>query len=92
MTTALFFTGASFSGIPHTGLTDLQSPDIWVNRSQDLKQIQADYGIKVVPVELSKPEDVTKLLPMIIRTNDALFISGSNIVNSQILTIMGYGY
>jgi putative tryptophan/tyrosine transport system substrate-binding protein len=55
---------------------------------KDLQAIQADYKIKVVPVPLTKKEEVSQILPDVIRTTDALFITGSNLVDSEIATIV----
>lgn len=55
---------------------------------KDLQVIQANYGIKVVPVPLSKLEEITQLLPIVMRTSDALYITGSNFVNSHISLIV----
>ena len=55
---------------------------------RDLQENQAKYGIKVVPVPLTKPEEVKQLLPIVLRTTDALYITGSNFVDSQITTIV----
>ena len=50
---------------------------------QDLQEAQADFGIKVVPVPLTSKQEVAQMLPEILRTSDALFLTGSNLVNSQ---------
>jgi putative tryptophan/tyrosine transport system substrate-binding protein len=55
---------------------------------KDLQKIQADYGIKIMPVILTKKEDLLQILPEVLRTSDALYITGSNLVNSQILLIV----
>ena len=55
---------------------------------KDLQGIQADYGIKVVPVPLTRTEEVAQLLPVVIRSTDALYVTGSNLVNSQISIIV----
>ncbi len=55
---------------------------------RDLEDIQTKYGIKVVPVPLSKPEEVKQLLPIVLHTTDALYITGSNFVDSQISIIV----
>ena len=55
---------------------------------KDLQAIQADYKIKVIPVRLTKIEEVDQLLPQVLRSADALYITGSNLVNSQIGVIV----
>ena len=55
---------------------------------KDLQGIQADYGIKVVPVPLTRTEEVEQLLPVVIRSTDALYVTGSNLVDSQISIIV----
>jgi len=55
---------------------------------KDLQEIQSDHKIKVVPVPLSKKEDIALILPDVIRTTDALYITGSNLVNSQLSFIV----
>jgi len=53
-----------------------------------LQEIQEKYGIKVVPVSLTKTEEVAQLLPLVLRSADALYITGSNLIDSQISIIM----
>jgi putative ABC transport system substrate-binding protein len=55
---------------------------------RDLQALQAKYQIRVVPVPLNKPEEVHQLLPIVLRTTDALYITGSNFVDSQIALIV----
>ncbi len=55
---------------------------------KDLQTIQANYGIKVIPVRFAKVEEVDQLLPEVLRTADALYITGSNLVNSQVSVIV----
>ncbi len=55
---------------------------------KDLQGIQADYGIKVVPVPLTRTEEFAQLLPVVIRSTDALYVTGSNLVNSQLSIIV----
>ncbi len=54
----------------------------------DLQALQAHYEIKVIPVPLSKPEEVPQLLPIVLRNTDSLYVTGSNLVDSQISTIV----
>jgi putative ABC transport system substrate-binding protein len=55
---------------------------------RDLQEIQANFKIRIVPVPFSKKEDIALILPSVIRTIDALYITGSNLVDSQILAIV----
>ncbi len=55
---------------------------------QGLQEIQEKYQLKVIPVRLTKKEEVDSLLPAVLRSADALYITGSNLVNSQIQTIV----
>lgn len=50
---------------------------------QDLQEAQADFGIKIIPVPLTSKEEVAQMVAEIVRTSDALFLTGSNLVNSQ---------
>jgi putative ABC transport system substrate-binding protein len=51
---------------------------------KNLQAIQDTYQIKVVPVRLAKKEEIAQLLPEVLRSVDALYITGSNLVNSQV--------
>ena len=55
---------------------------------RDLQEIQGKYQIKVIPVRLTKKEEIELLLPEILRSTDALYVTGSNLINSQIQTII----
>jgi putative ABC transport system substrate-binding protein len=55
---------------------------------RNLSALQADYHIKVIPVSLSNKEEVTQILPSVIQNVDALYITGSNAVDSAILMIV----
>jgi putative ABC transport system substrate-binding protein len=76
---------------PIKTLSVLYTPGEKNSESQlgDLQELQANYGIKVVPVPLSKPEEVEQLLPIVLHSTDALYITGSNFVDSQISIIVG---
>jgi putative ABC transport system substrate-binding protein len=54
---------------------------------KDLESIQGRYEIKVIPVPLSRAEEVSQLLPEVLRTVDAVYVTGANLVNSQISVI-----
>ena len=55
---------------------------------RDLLKIQDKYQIRMIPVRLSSKEEVNELLPEVLRTTDAMYITGSNLVNSQVSTIV----
>ena len=55
---------------------------------KDIQGVQASYGIKVVPVPLTKTEEFAQLLPVVLRSADALYITGSNLVDSQLSIIV----
>jgi putative tryptophan/tyrosine transport system substrate-binding protein len=55
---------------------------------KDIQEIQASYGIKVIPIPLTRIEEFEQLLPLVIHKADALYITGSNLVNSQISSIV----
>ena len=55
---------------------------------KDLQEIQASYKIKVIPVILTTKEEVIQILPNVLHTTDAIFITGSNLVNSQVSVIV----
>ena len=55
---------------------------------KDLRDIQDLHGIRIIPVPLTKKEDIGQILPEVVRTSDAMYVTGSNLVNSQIVTIV----
>jgi putative ABC transport system substrate-binding protein len=59
-----------------------------VSALRDLQKIQEEYRIKVIPVPLSKAEEVSQLLPILTRSADALYVTGSVFVGSQLSTIV----
>jgi len=54
---------------------------------KDLQRIEANYKIKVIPVRLTKIEEVNQLLPEVLRTTEAVYVTGSNLVDSQVAVI-----
>lgn len=76
--------------LPVKNLAVLYTPGERNSESQlgDLQEMQAKYGIKVIPVPLTKPEEIKQLLPIVLRTADVLYITGSNFVDSQISIIV----
>ncbi len=55
---------------------------------KDMQEIQSNYQIKIVPVPMTRDEDVAQVLPAVIHTSDAIFITGSNLIDSKILMIV----
>jgi putative ABC transport system substrate-binding protein len=76
--------------IPAKRLAVLYSPGEKNSESQlaDLRELQQRYGIKVIPVPLTSKEEIALLIPEIVRTSDALYITGSNLVNDQVVLIV----
>jgi putative ABC transport system substrate-binding protein len=54
----------------------------------DLQKIQAHYSFKVIPVLLTTIEEINQLLPEVFRTTEAVYVTGSNLVNSQVSVIV----
>jgi putative ABC transport system substrate-binding protein len=75
---------------PVNNLAVLYTPGEKNSESQlrDLQEVQGNFGIKVVPVPLSKAEDIEQLLPVLIARTDALYITGSNFVDNQLPMII----
>jgi putative tryptophan/tyrosine transport system substrate-binding protein len=75
---------------PVKNLAVLYTPGEKNSESQlrDLQKVQADYGIKAIPVPLNKPQEIQQLLPIVLLKTDALYITGSNLVNSQMAAIV----
>jgi putative ABC transport system substrate-binding protein len=55
---------------------------------KDLLELQTRYQIKIFPVRLTRKEEIGQLLPEVLRTVDAVYITGSNLVNSQVALIV----
>lgn len=55
---------------------------------KDLQKIQVNYKIEIIPVILINKEDIPQMLPNVLRTTDALYITGSNMINSQVSLIV----
>ncbi len=82
--------GSLIKYAPVKRLAVLYTPGEKNSESQlkDIQEIQKSFGIKIVPVPLTKTEEVAQLLPLVLRKADPLFITGSNLVNRQLSTIM----
>jgi putative ABC transport system substrate-binding protein len=55
----------------------------------ELKKIQTSFQLKVIPVILSEKEGVTKTLASVVRTADAIYLTGATIIGATIPTIVG---
>jgi putative ABC transport system substrate-binding protein len=55
---------------------------------KDLQDVQAQSRITVVPVALTTREEIVEILPEIVRTSDAIYVTGSNMVDSQVALIV----
>jgi putative ABC transport system substrate-binding protein len=55
---------------------------------RDLQEIQARYQVKIIPVPITDKEGMSRILSEVVRTTDAIFITGSILVNSQIPMIV----
>lgn len=53
-----------------------------------LQEVQAAYQVTVLPVLITKKEDLSHILPEIIRTSDAIYLTGSNLVDSEVSMIV----
>jgi putative ABC transport system substrate-binding protein len=75
---------------PAKRLAVLYSPGEKNSESQlrDLQELQTRYGLRIIPVPLTSKEEIAQLIPEIVRTSDALYITGSNLVTSQVASIV----
>ncbi|HEY6012173.1 MAG TPA: ABC transporter substrate-binding protein [Nitrospirota bacterium] len=55
---------------------------------RELQGLQAAMGIKVVPVILVSKEDVARIVPEAARTVDAMYLTGSSVVGSNVPMIV----
>ena len=55
---------------------------------KDLQETQPQNKIKIIPVPLTKKEEVAQILQEVVRTSDAVYVTGSNLVNSKLSTIV----
>lgn len=55
---------------------------------KDLQDVEARSMIRVVPVPLATRDEIVHILPEIVRTSDAIYVSGSNMVDSQVALIV----
>jgi len=59
-----------------------------VSQLRDLQKIQDGYRIKIIPVPITEKEGAGQILSEVVRTTDAIYVTGSNLVNSQIPMIV----
>ncbi len=55
---------------------------------KDLQTLQKDYGVNIVPVPVSKSAEIQQVLPIVLQSADSLYVTGSNLVDSDISTIV----
>ncbi len=55
---------------------------------KELQALQANTGIKVIPVILTQKEAVVRLLPEVARTTDAIYLTGSSVVGATVPIIV----
>lgn len=58
-----------------------------VEALKDLQMVEAGYKIRILPVRLSTVEEISQLLPDVLRSVDAMYITGSNLIGGQIIQI-----
>jgi putative ABC transport system substrate-binding protein len=56
--------------------------------ARDLQEIQSQYNMKIIAVPFTKIEDFGQMLPEVLRTSDAIYVTGSNLVTSQLSMIV----
>jgi putative ABC transport system substrate-binding protein len=54
----------------------------------ELQKIQANFQLHVVPIILTKKEEVAQTLSEIVRTVDALYLTGSSVVGASVPIIV----
>jgi len=55
---------------------------------KNLQAIQESHKIEVIPVSLSNKEEAAQIMPAVIHSADAIYMTGGNAVNSAITTIV----
>ena len=55
---------------------------------KDLESLQKDYRVNVIPVPVSKSAEIQQVLPIVLQSADSLYVTGSNVVDSDISTIV----
>lgn len=57
---------------------------------KELQRLQSRTKIKVIPVPLSTGDDIPVLLPQVVRSVDAVYLSGSSVVGHNLPAIVAY--
>jgi putative tryptophan/tyrosine transport system substrate-binding protein len=75
---------------PVKKLAVLYSPGEKNSQAQlkELQELQSSSQIKIVAVPLAKKEEVAQILPEVIHTTDAIYLTGSSIVSATIAIIV----
>ena len=55
---------------------------------RDLQNVQVKLGIKIIPVIVSTNDDIDQIFPQVLSNVDGVYITGSNMVDSRIRTIV----
>lgn len=55
---------------------------------RDLQEAVGKRDLRILPVPLTRQEEVEAVIPEVIRASDALYLTGSNLVNSQLGRIL----
>jgi putative ABC transport system substrate-binding protein len=55
---------------------------------RDLQEIQGMHRIRIIPVPITEKEEIGQIMPEVVRTSDAIYVTGSNLVNSQVSMIV----
>lgn len=55
---------------------------------KELVGLQNDFKIRIVPVPLTSAEELTELLPEVLRVTDAIYLTGSSIVGKNVAMIV----
>ncbi|MBK5275782.1 MAG: ABC transporter substrate-binding protein [Desulfuromonadales bacterium] len=55
---------------------------------KELVGLQDKFPIRIIPVPLTKEEEITELLPEVLRATDAIYLTGTGIVGKNLLKIV----
>ncbi|MHB8770820.1 MAG: ABC transporter substrate-binding protein [Syntrophales bacterium] len=71
-------------------LAVLYTPDEKQSRIQllELKKVQADSQLKIVPVILSGREEIAKTLPAVVQAVDAIYVTGATLIGAAVPEIV----
>ncbi len=75
---------------PVKTLAVLYSPNEKNSETQlrDLQEVQATHRIRILPVPITEKEELGQIMPEVVRTSDAVYVTGSNLVDSQLSMIV----